>query len=81
MRPHIFSRILHWINDRWPLSAVIRWSLGTLSSTFQGAGGGVARWAHIGGFATGMMLLPILRNRKLSYRKSFPDETYHYVYR
>ena len=23
----MFSKILHWINDRWPLNAVIRWGL------------------------------------------------------
>jgi ubiquinol-cytochrome c reductase cytochrome b subunit len=27
MRPHMFSKILHWINDRWPLNAVIRLGL------------------------------------------------------
>jgi membrane associated rhomboid family serine protease len=54
---------------------------GTLSIASHGTGGGVAWWAHIGGFATGMVLLPLFRNRKLSYRKPFPDETYHYVHR
>jgi len=54
---------------------------GTLSVASHGTGGGVAWWAHIGGFATGMVLLPFFRNRKLSYRKPFPDETYHYVRR
>jgi hypothetical protein len=28
-----------------------------------------------------MVLLPIFRNRNLSYRKPFPDETYHYAHR
>jgi len=54
---------------------------GTLSLASHGEGGGVAWWAHIGGFATGMVLLPIFRNRKLLYRKPFPDEAYHYVRR
>jgi len=54
---------------------------GTLSFASHGAGGGIAWWAHIGGFVTGIVLLPFFRNRKLSYRKSFPDETYHYVNR
>jgi membrane associated rhomboid family serine protease len=54
---------------------------GTLSFTSHGAGGGIAWWAHIGGFVTGIVLLPFFRNRKLSYRKSFPDEIYHYVNR
>jgi membrane associated rhomboid family serine protease len=39
---------------------------GTLSLASHGARGGVAWWAHIGGFATGMVLLPFFRNRKLS---------------
>ena len=54
---------------------------GTLSVASHGTGGGVAWWAHIGGFATGMVLLPFFRNRKLSHRKPFPDETYRYVRR
>jgi membrane associated rhomboid family serine protease len=39
---------------------------GTLSLASHGARGGVAWWAHIGRFATGMVLLPFFRNRKLS---------------
>ena len=54
---------------------------GTLSFASDGTGGGVAWWAHIGGFVTGMVLLPFFRNKKLSYRKPFPDEAYHYVHR
>lgn len=54
---------------------------GTLSFASHGTGGGVAWWAHIGGFVTGMVLLPFFRNKKLSYRKPFPDEAYHYVHR
>jgi membrane associated rhomboid family serine protease len=54
---------------------------GTLSFASHGIGGGVAWWAHIGGFVTGIVLLPFFRNRKLSYRKPFPDETYHYINR
>ena len=54
---------------------------GTLSFASRGEGGGVAWWAHVGGFAGGMVLLPIFRNRKLSYRKHFPDEAYHYAHR
>ena len=43
--------------------------------------GGVAWWAHVGGFVTGMVLLPLFRKKELSYRKLFPDETYHYINR
>jgi membrane associated rhomboid family serine protease len=53
---------------------------GTLSFTFHDSGG-VAWWAHIGGFVTGIVLLPLFTNGKFSYRKPFPDETYHYVNR
>ena len=53
---------------------------GTLSFTSQNTGG-VAWWAHVGGFIAGMILLPLFRNRRYSYRKPFPDETYHYVHR
>jgi membrane associated rhomboid family serine protease len=53
---------------------------GTLSFAFHDSGG-VAWWAHIGGFVTGIVLLPLFRNKKFSYRKPFPDETYHYVNR
>jgi len=52
---------------------------GTLSFTSQSTGG-VAWWAHVGGFITGMVLLPLFRSRKYSHRKIFPDETYH-IYR
>jgi membrane associated rhomboid family serine protease len=54
---------------------------GTLSFTSQGTGGGVAWWAHVGGFIAGMVLLPLFRNREHCYRKPFPDETYHYIHR
>jgi len=52
---------------------------GTLSLTFHGAQGGTAWWAHIGGFIVGIVLLPFLRRKEHSYRKSYPDETYHYI--
>jgi membrane associated rhomboid family serine protease len=54
---------------------------GTLSFASHSAGGGVAWWAHVGGFVTGIVLLPFFKNRKLSFRKPFPDETYHFVHR
>ena len=52
---------------------------GTLSLTMSSAQGGVAWWAHIGGFIAGIVLLPFLRKRGLSYRRSYPDEAYHYL--
>jgi membrane associated rhomboid family serine protease len=52
---------------------------GTLSLTFHDAQGGIAWWAHIGGFIVGIVLLPFLRRKEHSYRESYPDETYHYI--
>ncbi|NWG02820.1 MAG: rhomboid family intramembrane serine protease [Syntrophaceae bacterium] len=53
---------------------------GTLSFTSPGTGG-VAWWAHVGGFLAGMAFVPVFRNRRHSYREPFPDETYHHIYR
>ncbi len=52
---------------------------GTLSLGFGGTPGGVAWWAHIGGFVAGIGLLPLLRKKEHSYRRNYPDETYHYL--
>ncbi|MGZ3590935.1 MAG: rhomboid family intramembrane serine protease [Thermodesulfobacteriota bacterium] len=52
---------------------------GMLSFASQTSQGGVAWWAHIGGFVAGILLLPFLRGKDRSYRKSYPDETYHHV--
>jgi membrane associated rhomboid family serine protease len=52
---------------------------GTLSFTSHGTGG-VAWWAHVGGFITGIVLLPLFRRGEYSHRKIFPDETYHYIH-
>jgi len=54
---------------------------GTLSFAHYNVQGGVAYWAHIGGFIAGIVLLPILRKRERLYRKSYPDEIYHYISR
>ncbi len=43
------------------------------------AGGGVAWWGHIGGFVTGIVLLPLFRRKGPSSRKSYADEAYHYL--
>jgi len=48
---------------------------GTLSFASQKTGG-VAWWAHIGGFIAGIVLLPFFRKREYSHRKFYPDETY-----
>ncbi len=51
---------------------------GTLSLKFQGTGG-VAWWAHVGGFVSGVLLSFVFR--KKPSRKRQPDEAYHYVNR
>jgi len=52
---------------------------GTLSFTSHSTQGGVAWWAHVGGFAAGILLLPFFRRKERSYRKFYPDETYHHI--
>jgi membrane associated rhomboid family serine protease len=54
---------------------------GTLSFASHHSGGGIAWWAHIGGFITGILLLPFFRKKGHSPRKSYPDEIYHYINR
>jgi membrane associated rhomboid family serine protease len=53
-----------------------------LTQVAQGAGellmpsdaGGVAWWAHIGGFVAGSVLTPLLRRPERRYRSYYPDE-------
>lgn len=52
---------------------------GTLSFASREVQGGVAWWAHIGGFIAGIAFLPLLKRR--SHRQSYPDEAYHYIHR
>ncbi len=52
---------------------------GTLSFASQSSQGGVAWWAHVGGFAAGILLLPFFRRKGRSYRKFYPDETYRHI--
>jgi membrane associated rhomboid family serine protease len=52
---------------------------GTLSLSSQATGGGVAWWGHIGGFIAGVVVLPFFRRKQPPHRRSYPDETYHYI--
>ena len=52
---------------------------GAVSLAATGAGGGIAWWAHIGGFAVGFALVKPLSKRRLG--AGHRDEFYHYVYR
>jgi rhomboid family protein len=46
---------------------------GTLTLALAGETGGVAWWAHVGGFVVGMALVPVLRRRQ-SYPRVWRDE-------
>jgi membrane associated rhomboid family serine protease len=46
---------------------------GALTFRSSPAGGGVAWWAHVGGFLAGIAFLPIFRRKQ---RKDYPDEFY-----
>lgn len=52
---------------------------GAASLAVQGTGGGIAWWAHIGGFAVGFLLVRPLCSRGLG--GCHDDERYHYIYR
>lgn len=54
---------------------------GTLSFASPATTGGIAWWGHIGGFIAGIGLLPFFKKRQSSYRRTYPDETYHYINR
>ncbi len=56
--------------------AFLQFASGTFSLVTPRTAGGIAWWAHVGGFAAGMVLLPILRKRRRSYRRHYPDEQY-----
>jgi membrane associated rhomboid family serine protease len=51
---------------------------GTLSFASRETGG-VAWWAHVGGFMAGIVLLPFFRKKDRSYRNVYPDEIYHHI--
>jgi membrane associated rhomboid family serine protease len=46
---------------------------GVFSLLFPGAGG-IAWWAHIGGFITGWFLVPFIKRPQRNYRRYFKDE-------
>ena len=52
---------------------------GAASLAVSGTGGGIAWWAHIGGFAIGLLLVKPLCSKRLG--GCHDDERYHYVYR
>ena len=52
---------------------------GAISLAVADTGGGIAWWAHIGGFALGFLLIKPVCSSKLG--GCHPDESYDYVYR
>jgi membrane associated rhomboid family serine protease len=36
--------------------------------------GGIAWWAHVGGFTVGILLLPLFLQPRRDYRRAYPDE-------
>jgi membrane associated rhomboid family serine protease len=52
---------------------------GTTSLIAPELGGGIAWWAHIGGFIMGIILLPFFRKRKKD--QYFDDEYFYYIFR
>ncbi len=53
---------------------------GTLSFASQAKEGGVAWWAHVGGFVAGVIFIPVFRRRPPP-RKKYPDEVYRDLHR
>jgi membrane associated rhomboid family serine protease len=47
---------------------------GTVELLAPMAGGGVAWWAHVGGFLAGLVLAPVVRRPRRVYRPYYPDE-------
>jgi membrane associated rhomboid family serine protease len=47
---------------------------GTLSLAGTESSEGVAWWAHVGGFVTGMALLPVFKKSRKQYRHYYADE-------
>ena len=64
------------------IPAVVFLGIWFLSQLFSGALSliavqssiGVAWWAHVGGFATGIVLLPLFKKSKYQYRAAYTDE-------
>ena len=53
---------------------LMQFLIGTFSTTTGSPHGGVAWWAHIGGFVAGVILVFIFKNRKRRLPKQYPDE-------
>jgi membrane associated rhomboid family serine protease len=55
----------------WFLMQVLQGAIELLAPS---SGGGVAWWAHIGGFVAGLLLTPVVRRPARGYRRYYGDE-------
>ena len=55
----------------WFLMQILQ---GTVDLFMSSTGGGVAWWAHIGGFVAGLVLVPLFAQSEQRYRRYYPDE-------
>jgi membrane associated rhomboid family serine protease len=53
---------------------VIQVFQGVADLLISSAGGGIASWAHIGGFIVGFVLIPFIQRPELGYRAYYGDE-------
>ncbi len=60
----------------WFISQIIPGAFSLIASE---GGGGIAWWAHIGGFIVGIILLPVFRRGQNKYRKHLPDNIYYFL--
>jgi membrane associated rhomboid family serine protease len=74
--PYFLEIPAYFFMGLWFLMQVLS---GAASLAMAEGGGGIAWWAHIGGFAVGFLLVKPLCSRRLG--GCHPDEQYHYVYR
>jgi len=74
--PYFFEIPAYIFMGLWFLTQVFS---GTASLALAEGGGGIAWWAHIGGFAAGFLLIKPLCGRRMG--GCHDDEKYQYVYR
>ena len=58
---------------------IIQLFSGTLSFVSSQTSGGVAWWAHVGGFVVGIALVFLFRREDRAYRRHYPDEAYRFI--
>lgn len=77
-----------WIPFFFEIPAVVFIGLWFISQVFSGIfelfgpvfGGGIAWWAHVGGFIFGAVAIRIFKKKRSRYRLFFDDEYYYYQF-